>query len=89
MRKAMQAVAVFDDGFSLDVIQHQPNHLGRVLAVVEKRNEIGDRAFEIDVIFPQSVIGIDEQSLGAILSPHLFMITALGRIRRFDRLVSV
>ena len=83
----MQAVAVFDDGFSLHVVQHQPNHLGRALAVVEKRNELRDRPFEINVVFPESVISIDEQSLGAILFPHVFMITAPGRIRRFDRLV--
>src|SRR5208283_3965762 len=55
-----------------------PNHLRRVLAMVEERNELGDRPFEIDVIFPERVIGIDEQSLGAILSPHGFMITAQG-----------
>src|ERR1039457_7286252 len=33
---------------------------------------------EIDVIFPERVIGIDEQSLGAVLFKHLFMITAPG-----------
>jgi len=60
-----------------------------VLPVIEKRNELSDRPFEINVVFPQRVIGIDEQSLGAILSPHVFMITAAGAIRRFDKLVSV
>ena len=55
--------------------------------MIEKGNELGDRPFEIDVVFPQSVIGIDEQCLGAIRSPHLFMITAPSGNRRFDRLV--
>src|SRR5260370_12559549 len=76
MREAVQAVAVLDDGFSLHVVQHQANHLGRVLAMVEERYKLGDRPLEIDVVFPECVIGIDEQSLGAILSPHVFMITA-------------
>ena len=80
---------MFDDGFSLHVVQHRANHLGRVLTVIEKRNEIGDRPFEINIVFPERVIGIDEQSLGAILSAHVFMITAPSRIRGFDRLVSV
>src|SRR5713226_4473263 len=76
MREAVQAVAVLDDGFSLHVVQHQANHFGGVLAMIEERYELGDRPLEIDVVFPERVIGIDEQSLGAILSPHVFMITA-------------
>ena len=78
MRETVQAVAVFDDGFPLHVVQHQANHLWRVFAMVQERNELCDRALEINVIFPERVIGIDEQSLGAIVSPHFFMITARG-----------
>jgi hypothetical protein len=48
-----------------------------------------NRPFEVDVIFPERVIGIDEQSLSAIFPTHLFMITAPGRIRGFDKLVFV
>jgi hypothetical protein len=58
-----------------------------VLAVVEERNKFYNRPFEINVVFPERVIGIDEQSLGAILFPHVFMIAAPDRIRRFDKLV--
>src|SRR5208282_2502486 len=60
----------------LHVVQYQANRLRRVFAMVEERNELGDRSFEIDVVFPERIIGIDEQSLGAVLSPHEFMITA-------------
>ena len=61
MREAVQAIAVLDDGFPLHVVQHQPNRLGRVFAMVEERNKLGDRPLEIDVIFPERVIGIDEK----------------------------
>ena len=74
MREAVQAVAVPNDRFSLNVVQHHPNHFGRVFAMVEERNELGNRPFEIDVVFPERVIGIDEQSLSAILSGHPPMI---------------
>src|SRR5208282_2748181 len=50
-------------------------------AMVEERNELCNRPFEIDVIFPERVIGIDEQSLGAVLLPHLLMITGRGGFR--------
>ena len=89
MGEAVQAVAVLDDGIPLHIVQHQPNRLGRMLAMVEERNELRDRPLEINVVFPERVIGIDEQSLGPVLSPHVFMITAPERIRGFDRLVSV
>jgi hypothetical protein len=51
--------------------------------MVEERNELGNRPFEIDVVFPERVIGIDEQSLGAVLSPHLFMIAGRADSRRW------
>ena len=34
--------------------------------MVEKRNKIRDGAFEVNVIFPKGVVGIDEQRLGAV-----------------------
>jgi hypothetical protein len=46
--------------------------------MVEERNKLGDRPLEIDVIFPERVIGIDEQSLSAILCGHVIMIAELG-----------
>src|SRR5271170_781338 len=48
--------------------------------MIQKRNKLGDRALEINIIFPERVIGIDEQSLGAILSPHISMIMARSGI---------
>ena len=80
MGEAVQAVSVLDDGVALHVVQHQANLLGRVFAMVEERDELRDRALEINVVLPERVIGVDEQSLGPIFSPHRFMITARTRI---------
>jgi hypothetical protein len=31
--------------------------------VVEERNEVGDGALEVNVVFPERVVGVDEQGL--------------------------
>jgi hypothetical protein len=31
--------------------------------MIQERNKAGDRSFEVDVVFPQGVIGVDEQGL--------------------------
>jgi hypothetical protein len=36
---------------------------GGVDAVVEVGDEAGDGAFEVDVVFPEGVVGVDEQGL--------------------------
>jgi hypothetical protein len=33
--------------------------------VIEKRNEIRDGAIEVNVVFPERIVGIDEERLGA------------------------
>jgi hypothetical protein len=32
--------------------------------VIEKRNKLGDRPLKVDVIFPERIVSVDEQSLG-------------------------
>jgi hypothetical protein len=32
--------------------------------MIEKRDEAGDGPLEVDVVFPQSVVGVNEESLG-------------------------
>jgi hypothetical protein len=36
--------------------------------VIEVRDERGDRALEVDVVLPESVIGVNEQSLSGRLA---------------------
>jgi hypothetical protein len=61
--KTVQPVAVTDNALALNVVQNLSHLVRRVLLMIQKRNEIRNRAFEINVVFPKSVIGIDEQRL--------------------------
>src|SRR5262249_32025989 len=62
--KAGESIAVLDYAAALDLDQLRVNLLGRVVLVVEKRDELGDRLVEVDVVFPERIVGVDEQRLG-------------------------
>jgi hypothetical protein len=51
------------DGVVLDLIEMASYLFGGVDAMIEVGDEAGDRALEVDVVFPQSVVGIDEKRL--------------------------
>jgi hypothetical protein len=61
--EAMQAISVGEDGRVLDTIEVAADLFGGVDAVIEVRDEAGNGAFEVDVVFPQRVVGVDQQSL--------------------------
>ena len=61
--KAVEAVAVGMNGGVLDTIEVATDFFGRVDAMVEVGDEAGDGPFEVDVVFPESVVGVDEQGL--------------------------
>ena len=62
-REAVHAVAVLANVLALHVVQHLAHLVGRELAMVEKGNEVGNRALEVDVVFPERVVRINEQVL--------------------------
>ncbi len=64
-REAGQTVAVREDGFALDGVECLADFSGRVLVVVEVADEGGDGALEVDVVFPEGVVGVDEERLSA------------------------
>ena len=66
MREAVQAVSMADYALALHIVQNRANLFGRIFVVVQKGYETSDGAFEIDVVFPQRVIGVDEQGLRAV-----------------------
>jgi hypothetical protein len=47
--------------------------------MIEERNKVRNRPFEVNIIFPKRVIGIDEQRLCTVFSLHFFMI--IGRTK--------
>ena len=61
--EAFEAVAVGSYGGVLDVVEVFADLLRGELAMVEEGDEAGDGAFEVDVVFPQGIVGVDEQGL--------------------------
>ena len=62
--EALEAVAVLDDAIALDVVENLANVLGSELVVIEEFDEASDGALEVDVVLPERVVGVDEESLG-------------------------
>jgi hypothetical protein len=54
---------VREDGFAFDSIQSLSDFSGRVLVVIEIADEGRDGALEVDVVFPEGVVGVDEERL--------------------------
>jgi hypothetical protein len=61
--KALKPVAMGQDGVVLDSVEMLANFFRSVDAMIEVGDEAGDGALEIDVVFPKSVVGVDEESL--------------------------
>ncbi len=61
--EAGDAVAVGEDGFALHGVEGLTHLGGGVGVVIQVADEGDDGAFKVDVVFPQSVVGIDEQGL--------------------------
>src|SRR5262245_9811748 len=66
VREAVQTVAVLYDALPLHIVKNLAHLLGRVFLMVQERNEPCNRTLEIDIVLPERVIGIDEQSLRVI-----------------------
>jgi hypothetical protein len=64
--ETVQTVTVAYDALALDIIQNLAHLLGRVLVMVQKRNKIRDGPLKVNVVFPERIIGVDEQRLSII-----------------------
>jgi len=69
--KAVQAVSVFDDAFALDVVEDFADSFGREFVIIEERDEARDGAFEVDVVLPERVVGVDEEGWGSCVQKAL------------------
>src|SRR5437016_14399309 len=66
MSEAVQPISMADYALTLHIVQNRANLFRRIFVVVQNRYETSDGAFEIDVVFPQRVIGVNEQGLRAV-----------------------
>ena len=61
--KAFGAVAALGHGAAFDAVEVFTDLGGGVLGMVKKGDERGDRSLEEDVVFPEGVVGVEEQGL--------------------------
>jgi len=55
-----------DDAFTLHIVENLANLLGRIFVMVQKGYKAGYGAFEINIVLPQCVIGVDKQGLRSV-----------------------
>jgi hypothetical protein len=81
--EAVQAVALCGDGGVLYAVEMATYLFGGVNAVVKVRDEGGDGALEVDIVFPERVVCIYKKSLSRRVTVdfeagiHLFIIERL------------
>src|SRR5438105_11307656 len=61
MSKAVQPIAVSDDAFTFHLVENFAYLNSRILVMVQEGNELSNGPLEVNVIFPESVIGVDER----------------------------
>jgi hypothetical protein len=52
------------DAFTLHIVEDFPHLRRGKFVVIEKGNEARDRPLEVDIVFPERIVGVDEEGLG-------------------------
>jgi hypothetical protein len=55
---------VLEDAFALDVIKDFADLFGREFVMIQEFDKARNGALEVDIVLPESVVGVDEESLG-------------------------
>jgi hypothetical protein len=64
LAEAVEAIAMGADGGVFDAVEVLADLFGGVDAVIQVGDEAGDGLLEVDVVLPEGVVGVEEQSLG-------------------------
>ena len=64
--ETVETVTICGDGGMLAVVEVLADLLWRVNAMVEVGNERDDGALEVDVVFPEGIVCVDEQGLACV-----------------------
>ena len=67
----MKSITARSDGGVLAAIEVFTHLFGRVDAVIKVGDEGGDGAFEVDVVLPKRVVGVDEEGLAGGMTSDL------------------
>src|SRR5579864_87340 len=63
MRKAVRSIAALQHGFAFNLIQKFSDFVRRKMLMVQPLNEVGNRLVKVDVVFPERIVSVDEESL--------------------------
>jgi hypothetical protein len=61
--KAVKAVTMRHDAFPLHIIEYSAHLLGRKLVMIEEGNESRDGTLEVNIVFPERIIRVDQEGL--------------------------
>ncbi len=64
MCETVQTVSVGNDTFAFDIVENLADLLRRELVVIQEWDETSDGPLEVDVVLPERVVSVDEESLG-------------------------
>ena len=85
MGEAMESVTVRQNALPLHIVQNLPNFSRRTFAVIQEGNKIRDGALKIDIVLPESVVGVDEEVLSnAIAKSHTLMISLCPWLQKLE-----
>src|SRR6185312_13484921 len=64
MREAVRPVTALQDRLALDLIQKCTDFMRRQVLMVQPLNEVGNGLVKVNIVFPERVVGVNEQGLG-------------------------
>ena len=64
MSEAVESVSVLDDAFTFNVIKDLADLFGSEFVMIQEFDKARNGALEVDIVLPESVVGVDEESLG-------------------------
>jgi hypothetical protein len=55
---------MLDDALAFHIVQNFADLFRRELMMIQERDEPRDRPLEVNIVLPERVVGVDEESLG-------------------------
>src|SRR5690348_10171250 len=53
-----------NNALAFDIVENLANFSRRPLLMIQKRNEVSNRAFKINIVFPKGIVSVNQKGLG-------------------------
>jgi hypothetical protein len=63
VRETLQPVTVAHNAITLYVVEHATDLFWGMFLMIKERNELCDCTLKVDIVFPERIVGVDEESL--------------------------